>query len=74
MSWRLIAAGNAVADRAILLDEYLLLFDQNNEKMSRKSIRATIVRTTKALSHQDNIEAQPERDVEEADTLTVRGQ
>jgi hypothetical protein len=33
------AAENAFADRAILLDENLLLFEQNNEKATRKSIK-----------------------------------
>jgi hypothetical protein len=31
------------ADRAILLDENLLLFEQNNEKTTRKSIKAAVV-------------------------------
>jgi DDE superfamily endonuclease len=34
------AAEHAFADRAILLDENALLFEQNNEKATRKSIRA----------------------------------
>ena len=37
------AAEKAFADRAILLDENLLLFEQNNERNTRKSIKATAV-------------------------------
>ena len=37
------AAEKVFADRTILLDENLLLFDQNNERNMRKSIKATAV-------------------------------
>jgi len=37
------AAENAFADRTILLDENLLLFEQNNKKTTRNSIKATVV-------------------------------
>jgi hypothetical protein len=49
------AAENAFADRAILLDENLLLFEQNNEKTTRTSIKATVVGTAKVLSYTDSI-------------------
>lgn len=51
-------AENAFTDRAILLDENLLLFEQNNEKATRKSIRATVVGSTRVMSYKDIIEAQ----------------
>jgi len=51
------AAENAFAERAILLDENLLLFEQNNEKTTRTSIKATVVGTAKVMSYEDIIEA-----------------
>ncbi len=51
------AAENAFAKRAILLDENILLFEQNNEKTTRTSMKATIVGTAKVLSYEDIVEA-----------------
>ena len=51
------AAENAFTERAILLDENMLLFEQNNEKTTRTSIKATVVGTVKVLSYEDIIEA-----------------
>jgi len=67
------AAGNAFADRAILLDKNLLLFEQNNEKNTRTSIKATVVGTAKVLSYEDIIEAQQKRDMKEAEAAAARG-
>jgi DDE superfamily endonuclease len=50
------AAENAFADRAILLDENLLLFEQNNEKNTCTSIKATFVGIAKVLSYEDIVE------------------
>ena len=47
------AAEHAFADRAILLDENSLLFEQNNEKATRKSIRATVVGSARVMSYED---------------------
>jgi len=67
------AAKNAFADRAILLDENLLLFEQNNEKNTRTSIKATVVGTAKVLSYEDIVEAQQKRDIKEVEAAVARG-
>ena len=67
------AAENAFAERAILLDENMLLFEQNNEKTTRTSIKATVVGTAKVLSYEDIVEAQQKRDMKDAETVIVRG-
>jgi hypothetical protein len=64
------AAENAFADRAILLDENLLLFEQNNEKATRKSIKATVVGSARVMSYEDIVEAQKQRDIKEAAEVT----
>ena len=61
-------AEKAFADRAILLDENKFLFEQNNEKMTRSSIRLTVTGTTRIMTYEDIIEAQRKRDIEEATT------
>jgi hypothetical protein len=55
------------------LDENLLLFEQNNERNIRKSIKATAVGSAKVLSYEDIVEAQRQRDMKEANANTVRG-
>jgi hypothetical protein len=67
------AAEKAFADRAILLDENLLLFEQNNERNTRKSIKATAVGKGKVLSYEDIVEAQRKRDMKEASADKVPG-
>jgi hypothetical protein len=67
------AAENVFADRAILLDENLLLFEQNNKRNTRKSIIATAVGSAKVMSYEDIIEAQKQRDMKEAITGAVPG-
>ncbi|KAH9205436.1 hypothetical protein DL95DRAFT_491157, partial [Leptodontidium sp. 2 PMI_412] len=67
------AAENAFADRAILLDENLLLFEQNNEKAARKSIRATVVGSARVMSYEDIVQAQKQRDIKEAAAEATRG-
>jgi len=66
------AAENAFAKQAILLDENLLLFEQNNEKTTRTSIKAIVVGTAKVLSYKDIVEAQQKRDIRDAEALTAR--
>lgn len=51
------AAKNAFNKRVILLDENLLLFKQNNEKITRILIKATVMSTAKVLSYEDIIKA-----------------
>jgi hypothetical protein len=69
------AAENAFADRAILLDENLLLIEQNNERNTRKSIKATAVGSAKVMSYEDIVEAQKQRDMKDAsaDSVPKRG-
>jgi hypothetical protein len=55
------------------LDENLLLFQQNNEKTTRTSIKATIEGTAKVSSYEDIVEAQQKRDMKEAEAIAVRG-
>jgi DDE superfamily endonuclease len=62
------AAEKAFADRAILLDENRLLFEQNNEKMTRSLIRLTVTGTAKFMTYEDIMEAQRKRDIKEATT------
>jgi DDE superfamily endonuclease len=51
------AAEKAFADRALLLDENRLLFEQNNEKTTRISIRSTVTGNAKVMCYDDIIEA-----------------
>jgi hypothetical protein len=44
-------------NRAIRLDENLLLFVQNNEKTTRTLMKATVVGTAKVLSYEDIVKA-----------------
>jgi hypothetical protein len=67
------AAENAFADRAILLDENLLLFEQNNEKTTHKSMKATVVGSARVMSYEDIVEAQKQRDIKEATAEAGRG-
>jgi hypothetical protein len=67
------AAENAFADRAILLDENLLLFEQNNEKSTRSSTKSTVVGTARVMSYEDILEAQKKRDIKEAEAIAGRG-
>jgi hypothetical protein len=60
------AAEKAFADHALLLDENRLLFEQNNEKTTRLSIRSTATGTAKVMAYDDIVEAQRKRDVKEA--------
>ena len=66
------AAEKAFADRAILLDENQLLFEQNNEKTTRVSIRSTVVGNAKVMSWDDILEAQRKRDMKAAATPATR--
>jgi hypothetical protein len=59
-------AENAFANQVILLDENLLLFEQNNEKTTRKSIKVIVVGSARVMSYEDIIEAQKQCDIKEA--------
>jgi hypothetical protein len=67
------AAENAFTDRTILLDENSLLFDQNCERNTRKSIKATVVGSAKVMSYEDIVEAQKQRDLKEAAAEVTQG-
>jgi hypothetical protein len=60
------AAEKAFVERSLLLDDNRLLFTQNNEKVSRKSARSTVVNTAKVMSYEDIVEAQTNRDAKAA--------
>jgi hypothetical protein len=56
------AAERAMAERALLLDENRLLFEQNNEKTTRQSTGSKVVGHAKVMSYEDILEAQRKRD------------
>jgi hypothetical protein len=56
------AAERAMAERALLLDENRLLFEQNNEKTTRQLTGSTVVGHAKVMSYEDILEAQRKRD------------
>ena len=58
-------AEKAFANRAILLDENKLLFEQNNEKTTRLSVRSTVVGNAKVMTYDNIVEAQKKCDVKE---------
>lgn len=63
------AAHKCFAERALLLDENRLLFEQNNESNCRKSIRSTKVGEAKLMSYDDIVEAQAKCDAKDAAVL-----
>jgi hypothetical protein len=65
------AAQKAFAERALLLDENRLLFEQNNESNRRQSTKSTVVGKAKVMSYEDIVEAQARRDAREA--ILVKG-
>ena len=66
------AAEKAFAECSLLLDDNRLLFAQNNEKLSRKSARSTVVGTAKVMSYEDIVEAQTNRDAKAASRIPKR--
>jgi hypothetical protein len=60
------AAEKTLAERALLLNEIRILFEQNNESNCRKSTRSTIVSKAKVMSYEDFVDAQAKRDAKEA--------
>lgn len=60
------AAERAFTDRALLFDENKLLFEQNNEKLTRATTRPTIVGRAKIMSYDDILKAQRRRDERES--------
>jgi hypothetical protein len=66
------AAEKAFADRAILLDENKLLFEQNNEKTTRSSTKSTVTGAAKIMAYDHIVEAQRKRDVKESTAAGVK--
>jgi len=52
------AAHKCFTERALLLDENRLLFEQNNESNCRRLIKSIKVRSVKVMSYDDVVEAQ----------------
>lgn len=57
------AAEKVFAERALLLEENRILFEQNNEKTCRQSSGPTVVGHAKVMSYDDIVEAQKKRDM-----------
>jgi len=51
------------AERALLLEENRILFEQNNEKTCRQSSGLTVIGHAKVMSYDDTVEAQKKRDM-----------
>jgi hypothetical protein len=66
------AAEKAFAECSLLLDENRLLFTQNNEKVSRKSVKSIIIGTTKIMNYENIVEVQTNRDAKTADRISSR--
>jgi hypothetical protein len=67
------AAENAFAERSILLDENLLLFQQNNERAVRVSTKATIIGNARVMKYEDIVKEQEARDEKELKPKAPRG-
>ena len=57
------ATEKAFADRTILLDENRLLFEQNNEKTTRQSVKSTVPGKARIMAYDDIVEAEQKRAV-----------
>jgi hypothetical protein len=55
------ATEKAFADRSILLDENRLLFEQNNEKTTRQSVKSTMPGNARIMTYDDIVEAEQKR-------------
>lgn len=52
------AGEKAITDRVLLVEENMILFDQNNKKLSRSSTKSTVIGTARIISYDDIVEAQ----------------
>ncbi|OGE47263.1 hypothetical protein PENARI_c052G08478 [Penicillium arizonense] len=66
------AAEKVFAERALLLEENRILFEQNNEKTCRKSSGAAVIGHAKVMSYEDIVEAQQKRDMTVAKEDSMR--
>jgi hypothetical protein len=55
------ATEKAFADRSILLDENRLLFEQNNEKITRQSVKSIMPGNARIMIYDDIVEAEQKR-------------
>jgi hypothetical protein len=67
------AAENAFAERSILLDENLLLFQQNNERAVRVSTKATIIGNARVIKYEDLVKEREVPDEKELKPKAPRG-
>ena len=67
------AVEKAFADRAILLDENKTLFDHDNEKTTRQSVRSTMVGKARIISHEAIVEAEQKQTAKAAIAAAKRG-
>jgi hypothetical protein len=67
------AAENAFAERSILLDENLLLFQQNNERAVRVSTKATMIGNARVMKYEDILKEQELRDKKALKPKAPRG-
>ena len=67
------AAENAFADRALLLDDNQLLFEQNYKKTKRNTTRSTIIGTAQVLSYEDLVEMELQRNIQVAKQEAKQG-
>jgi hypothetical protein len=56
-------AERALAERALLLEDNELLFEQNNESRIRKSTKAMVVGKAKVMRYEDIVEAEKKREM-----------
>ena len=66
------AAEKAFADRALLLDENRLPFEQNNEKTTRISARSVVTGNAKVISYEEVVETQRKREMKDMTTPGTR--
>ena len=67
------ATEKAFADRTILLDENRLLFEQNNEKTARQSVKSTMPGNARTITYDDIMEAEQKRAAKVGAAAVKRG-
>jgi DDE superfamily endonuclease len=67
------ATEKAFADRSILLDENRLLFEQNNEKTTRQSVKSTMPGNARIMTYDAIVEAEQKRAAKVGATSAKRG-
>jgi hypothetical protein len=67
------ATEKAFADRTILLDENRLLFEQNNEKTTRQSVKSTMPGKARIMTYDDIVKTEQKRAVKVGAVGAKRG-